>query len=231
MNKWTLVPALCLLAVSFRAGAVDGVIEMNDDCAAFGCFTGDDPGYPITITAPGSYRLTSDLETGSTSTTLVEVTADSVSIDLNGFSMAGPVTCSGSSLSCSATGSGHGIDAGNRENITIRNGTVRGMGNDGIRVCRGARLADLTVAENGDRGIEAQCPGARLTNVAVRENGGNGVSLGFGTSYLTDSTVFNNGGQGVFGGFCGNVLMGGNDGGNSCVAIAQNRCDTATDCD
>jgi len=229
MDKRFLVLTLCLLA-PFSALAVDGVIEINADCAAFGCFSGDASGYPVTIASPGSYRLTSDLTTNSVNTTLIVVDSDQVSIDLNGFSLTGPVTCSGSSLSCSGSGTGDGIDAGNESDIVIRNGTISGMGDNGIRVCRGARLADLTIAENADLGIEALCPGARLSNLVVRENGDNGVSLGFGSSYLTDSTVFNNGAQGVFGGYCGNVLMSGNAS-NSCVAIAPNRCTTATDCD
>lgn len=229
MNKRFLVLTLCLLA-PLSARAVDGVIEINADCALFGCFSGDSAGYPVTITFPGSFRLTSDLTTGSVNTTFIQVSSDSVSIDLNGFSLAGPVTCSGSSLSCSGSGTGDGIDANGRENIVIRNGTIAGMGDNGIRVCRGARLENLTVAENGDLGIDAQCPGSRLSNLVVRENADNGVSLGFGSSYLTDSTIFNNGAQGVFGGFCGNVLMSGNAS-NSCTAIAPNRCGTASDCD
>lgn len=229
MNKRFLTLMLCLLA-PLSAQAVDGVIEINADCAAFGCFSGDSAGYPVTIPFPGSFRLTSDLTTNSVNTTLIVVTSDLVSIDLNGFSLSGPVTCSGSTLSCSGSGTGDGIDAGNDDNVVIRNGTIRGMGDNGIRVCRGARLENLTVAENGDLGIDAQCPGGRLDNLVVQENGNNGVSLGFGASYLTNSTVYNNGSQGVFGGHCGNVLMSGNAS-NSCVAIAPNRCGTPSDCD
>ncbi|WP_376693102.1 right-handed parallel beta-helix repeat-containing protein [Wenzhouxiangella sp. EGI_FJ10409] len=229
MSKRILVLTLLLLA-PFSAKAVDGVIEINADCAVFGCFSGDSSGLPVTITSPGSYRLTSDLTTSSVNTTLIQVSTDSVAIDLNGFSLRGPVTCSGTTLTCSGSGSGDGIDANGREDIVIRNGAITGMGDDGIRVCRGARLENLTVAENGGRGIEALCPGVRLNDLVVRENGDNGVSLGFGASYVTDSTVFNNGGQGVFGGYCGNVLMSGNAS-NSCTAIAPNRCGTATQCD
>jgi len=229
MNKRTTALILCLLT-PLSAQAVDGVIEINADCAAFGCFSGDSPGYPVTIPFPGSFRLTSDLTTTSVNTTLIVVSSDPVSIDLNGFSLVGPVTCSGSSLTCSGSGTGDGIDANNDDDVVIRNGTIRGMGDNGIRVCRGARLENLTVAENGDIGIEALCPGARLTNLVVRENGDDGVALGLGSSYLTDSTVFNNGDRGVFGGFCGNVLMSGNVS-NSCTAIAPNQCATPTQCD
>ncbi|GAB4114040.1 MAG: hypothetical protein Tsb0027_02120 [Wenzhouxiangellaceae bacterium] len=230
--------AMSMLAVAGFAGsshAVDGVFELNEACASIGCVTGDTSGFPITITNPGSYRLTSNLATGSAATTLIEVTASNVSIDLNGFSLIGPVSCSGSELTCTTSGAGIGIDALGQENIVIRNGSIAGMGNDGLQVGVGALLEDLVVAENGNIGINAQSAGAVLQRLAVRENGGIGVALGFGSSYLMDSTVFNNADQGVFGGFCGNVLMVGNRNGggigNSCIAIAPNRCDVATECD
>ncbi len=225
-----LAAALCGTWSSLPA--VDGVFEINADCAVFGCFDGDTGGLPVTISASGSYRLTGNLTTASASADLIVVNADSVTIDLNGFSLIGPVTCSGSTTTCSTSGSGIGIDADGRDDIQIRNGTVRGMGNDGMVVGRGALLEHLVVAENGDNGIVALSPGSVLRRIVARENGGQGVSLGFSSSYLMDSTVYNNGDQGVFGGFCGNVLMSANGAsGNSCTAIAPNRCDQATDCD
>jgi len=219
------------IALSGSVHAVDGVFEINESCVQFGCFDGDGPGLPVQIQNSGSYRLTGNLTTGSVNQTLVDVNANNVTIDLNGFSLSGPVTCSGTSLSCSASGSGDGIDANSAENVTIRNGAITGMGDDGIRVSVGAYIEDLIVAENAGVGVEALSSGSVLRRLSVRENGSNGVSLGFASNYLMDSTVFNNGNQGVFGGFCGNVLMSANDGGNSCVAIAPNRCSTATDCD
>ena len=227
-----ILPLLILSGpLGSAAHASDGVFEINADCAVFGCFDGDTGGLPVEIVNPGSYRLTGNLTTPSTNQTLIDVNADDVSIDLNGFALQGPVSCSGSTVSCSASGTGDGIDASARVNIRIHNGTVTGMGDDGIRVGRGAWLEELTVAENAGIGIEALSPGSVLRRLSVRENGGNGVSLGFGSSYIMDSTVYNNGNQGVFGGFCGNVLMAANDGPDSCVAIAPNRCDTPTDCD
>lgn len=229
MNRFTL--ALMGIALAGSAHAADGVFEINASCVQFGCFSGDGPGLPVQITSSGSYRLTGNLSTTDVDQTLIDVNADTVSIDLNGFSLQGPVTCSGSTVNCSASGTGDGIDANSSENVTIRNGAVIGMGDDGIRVGRSAYLEELIVVENAGVGVEALSSGSVLRRLSVRENGGNGVSLGLGSSYIMDSTVFNNGGQGVFGGFCGNVLMSVNDGPDSCIAIAPNRCDVATDCD
>jgi len=44
--------------------AVDGVIEINQARALAGG-PGDEPGFPVTIYASGSYRLTSNLSVGS----------------------------------------------------------------------------------------------------------------------------------------------------------------------
>ena len=228
MRIIVLLIILCLFVPTVHAS--DGVFEINADCAVFGCFDGDTGGYPVTITNPGSYRLTGNLTTGSTNQTLIEVTSSDVGIDLNGFSLLGPVTCSGTVLSCSGSGSGVGIDALNQDNISVRNGTISGMGNIGLIAGRFARVESLTVSENGASGIQVFAPGAMLHRITASENGDDGVALGLGASYLMDSTLFNNADQGVFGGFCGNVLMAGNNG-NSCVAIAPNRCDTATQCD
>jgi hypothetical protein len=229
MNRFHLL--LLGVALSGSAYAVDGVFEINESCVAFGCFDGDGPGLPVQIVNSGSYRLTGNLTTNDLNTDVIDINANTVTIDLNGFSVQGPVSCSGSNVSCSANGIGDGIDASGFENITISNGAVIGMGDDGIRVGRGAYLEELIVAENAGVGIEALTAGSVLRRLSVRENGGNGISMGFASSYLMDSTVFNNGSQGVFGGFCGNVLMSANDSGDSCVAIAPNRCDTASDCD
>jgi len=230
LSMIVLAAGMAVHAVAVHA--VDGVFEISSDCRQFGCFPGDSAGGHIEITQPGSYRLTSNLDV-NINTTAIEVNTGNVTIDLNGYSISGPVVCSGSDLSCSSSGIGDGIDAADQENITIRNGIVEGVGRDGIVVGRGAFLENLTVAECSDEGIVAETgPGSVLRRLVVRENGGMGVALGLAVNYIMDSVVFNNGNQGVFGGFCGNVLMSGNgSSGNSCIAIAPNRCDSPTDCD
>jgi len=59
-----LVAGLTLFCVpQHPAGAVDGVIEINQAKAKAGAVTaGDTPGFPVTISAAGSYRLTGDLD-------------------------------------------------------------------------------------------------------------------------------------------------------------------------
>jgi len=49
---------------------------------------GDAAGFPVTISEVGSYRLTGNLSIGSTDA--IEITADNVTLDLNGFLIIGP---------------------------------------------------------------------------------------------------------------------------------------------
>jgi hypothetical protein len=73
---------LLLLALATPALAVDGVLGINQACAVnTGCFAGDTPGFPVTISASGSYRLTSKLNVPDENTGGISVNANDVGID------------------------------------------------------------------------------------------------------------------------------------------------------
>src|SRR5690242_11336971 len=109
------------VAVAFPALAVDGVIEINQARALAGGITaGDFPGYPITISVSGSYRLTSDLR-AAVSNDGIDITADNVTLDLNGFTVYG-----GGGLIAD------GISIGDHKNVEIKNGTVRDFTRNGV---------------------------------------------------------------------------------------------------
>ena len=89
----TALVVLCGLPTAALGG--DGVAEINQTAALAGGVTpADTPGFPVTLSQPGSYVLTSNLVV-STEVIGIDVTADNVSIDLNGFSLIGPTTCTG----------------------------------------------------------------------------------------------------------------------------------------
>jgi hypothetical protein len=86
-----LMLLLFLLTFATPALAVDGVLEINQTCGVqTGCFAGDTAGFPVTITAGGSYRLTSNLVISNKDIDGILVIANSVSLDLNGFEISGP---------------------------------------------------------------------------------------------------------------------------------------------
>src|SRR5712692_4005736 len=106
-SRW-LAPALVWAGLCGSLGnlyAVDGVVLIDQNRALAGGVTpGDAPGFPVTISVPGSYRLSGNLTVPDANTTAIQVTADNVTLDLNGFSIIGPTVCVGTS--CSPTGTG-----------------------------------------------------------------------------------------------------------------------------
>lgn len=229
-----LSAALLLALLAAPAFADRGARELSAECAPFGCVPGDSGGYPITLTEPGSYILTSNLTTTSANQTLIQVNADNVQIDLNGFALLGPAVCSGGTVTCTGTGSGDGISAGSRNYVTIRNGSIRGMGDAGILVGNYARIEDVTVSSNGGQGVSVlgfASVGGVFRRLSIGLNGNGGIGSAFGSHHLIDSTVINNAAQGVFSMFCSQVLMSGNDSGDSCSAIGPNQCNPSSDCD
>ena len=127
---------LLTLALALPVFAVDGVLEINQAKALAGdVSTGDAPGFPVTL-APGNYLLTSDLlVVGNADISAIEVTSNTT-IDLNGFTIRGPIVCDGAPLpTCNGSGSGSGIRrVGSIRHVVIKNGTVRGFGAEGIRI-------------------------------------------------------------------------------------------------
>jgi hypothetical protein len=156
--------------------AVDGVVLINQASVnAAG-------GFPYVISQPGSYKLAGNLVAKDTTTNLIVVKADNVTIDLNGFAITGTNTClSGCSL---LTGQvGISIDFYQKD-LTIVNGTVAGMGGSGISL-------------NGD--------GIRIDSVISHDNGSTGIFVRSGQ--ISHVRVFNNGGYGIQGFAGGGILQ------------------------
>src|SRR5262245_24689246 len=100
MHRWQefVCAALATTALAVPALAVDGAIEFNQAAVSAGGITpGDTPGFPATLSLPGSYRLTGNLdlrgEPSPPNTTAVEITAKDVTLDLNGFAIIGNAVC------------------------------------------------------------------------------------------------------------------------------------------
>ena len=137
--------------------AADGVIEINQAGIEA------DGGFPYVISEPGSYILTGNLMVPDENTTAIEIEegVGSATIDLNGFAIIGPVVCTLNNsleLDCSDSGDGVGVfqqgeiratnllnTSARMEAVTVRNGTIRGMGGDGV-VIAGAGLVERVAA-------------------------------------------------------------------------------------
>src|SRR5882672_6643872 len=109
-----LMVCVCILAaISSSLYAVDGVILIDQNRALAGNITpGDAPGFPVTISQSGSYRLSGNITVPDANTTAIQITAAYVTLDLNGFSIIGPTVCTPGPTTCAPVGQGNGIQAG-----------------------------------------------------------------------------------------------------------------------
>jgi hypothetical protein len=215
--------AIILSCFASNAFAVDGIVLIDQTRALAGGITpGDSPGFPVTIGQPGSYRLSSNLNVPAGAAGIV-LFASGVTIDLNGFQIAG-------------SGAGTGISALQaRRGITVRNGTVtnfekgidlKGLGSDvrdltvfgntavgielgggatvsgnrvfsngvGIVVVNGATVSGNTFLFNSIFGLHANA-GAVIRGNSFSLNSGGGLEVGC-PSTLVANTFFNNGSEG-----------------------------------
>jgi parallel beta-helix repeat protein len=177
--------------MSRAAFGVDGVSEINQPRALAGGVTpGDGSGFPVTLDHAGSYRLTGNLTVDAPDVTAIVVGSSDVTIDLNGFT----ISCNTGVAPC-GTGSGDGIDASGRTNVVVINGTVRGMGDDGIITGAGARLERLRLLSNHHNGASTGNNSSLVGNTAS-DNGNDGLTAGV-SSTLSGNTARDNGRGGI----------------------------------
>ncbi len=220
---WVL--ALAALAAA-PAGADDGAIEINQSVALAGTIPGDAPGFPVRLVNRGSYRLTGDLVVPLAALYGIEVVAEGCTLDLGGFSIIGPSTCTGSGATLTCT-----PDSGDLSNIgirslvtlTLRNGMVRGMASYGLELYGGGIVEDIIVVGNAAHGLLASrstvrrviaagndgagidCSGCALGEVIATGNGGRGIDIGIETT-LQRSVARGNGFSGIYA-FAATVLQ------------------------
>ncbi|MBL0869568.1 MAG: right-handed parallel beta-helix repeat-containing protein [Phycisphaerales bacterium] len=135
------------------------------------------------ITQPGSYYLTGNIDVSAvTNTSGIRIAANDVTVDLNGFIIKG--TSGNTQPLILVAGSGIGTNKGN---VTIRNGTVRDGGSDGINSLTNAaetvRLYDIVSRNNLGSGFQ-------LTNRSFVQNcvAQNNNSLGFNATSASNCT-------------------------------------------
>lgn len=137
---------------------------------------------PYTISSPGSYYLTTNLNVGSNAPG-IRIAADNVTLDLNGFAVIG------------TTNSGEGIHCDSSQNISVRNGTVRDCASYGIGATffPSLRLEKLNITGNAFSGV-VDDGDVIATDCVVS---GNGIGLLVGTGTLTRCLVQGNTDDGI----------------------------------
>lgn len=232
MNRSALF--ISLFVLSAAAHAVDGVILIDQAKVLAGNVTpGDAPGFPVTISKSGSYRLSGNLVVPDAYSSGIQVVTSNVDIDLNGFGIFGPNYCTGAPIvtGCTYLNGGSGVSAPSSPFVTVRNGTVRGMGGNGLYLAGNSRAEEITASHNGNVGISVHTGVVRncLANsngwgIIVTKNAmvsGNtatynkdgGLGVGDLGVLATGNTFSENGGYGIDGdsyesGYSQNVLSG-----------------------
>jgi hypothetical protein len=140
-------------------------------------------GGTIKVAKPGSYFLGSNLNSALLATPAIKVTANNVTINLNGFSIIG----------AGRNGTAAGINGANVSGLTIVNGTITKIAGPAIVLGSNSTVAGVQVIDNTGDGVD--CASACLvTNNVVSGNTGTRLNFADSTSGYQNNIVSGNGG-------------------------------------
>ena len=163
----------------------------------------DAPGYPVTISRPGHYRLSGDLVVPAHADGIL-ITAPDVTLDLNGHTVRGPVRCAhspqGRTVECNwliEPSLRSGISTVAAPRSVVRNGAVSGFAGFGIHHGESVLIENVEVSSNAGAGIagSGSAQGGVVRHVLVRHNGAAGIVCDGMT--VERSSFIDNGGHGV----------------------------------
>lgn len=172
------------------------------------------------ISQPGSYYLVGNVE-GVAGKHGIEIEASGVSLDLNGFTLAG------------VAGSLCGVyTSSTSEDVGIRNGRVTGWGEDGVSVVvvvgqRCGTIENVVASRNGERGIHAGT-GAIVRGCTAHDNGAVGISV-YTSAVVDTCSAFANGNNGISGSE-GTTITACSAGGNAGLGIYVGSGGTVSGC-
>ena len=133
------------------------------------------------INQSGAYYLTTNI-VGVAGKNGINIQADNVTLDLNGFTMIGGVTNSQQGILVNGAHSG----------LVIRNGTVTGWAGNGISAgnASGSQFEHLCIATNGGLGVKLGTDN-KIADCVVAGNAGDGIDTSSNCT-LTDCNVTGN---------------------------------------
>jgi hypothetical protein len=146
---------------------------------------------PAVISTQGLYCLTGNLATAQGSGYVIEITANNVTLDLNGWKVGGQAAGRATQA--------YGIRS-TAANVTIKNGIVRGFYYGIYLTGRGAVVRDMLIDQNTEIGIFVNGQGAVVEHNQVVDSGGTtavsdaaaiGIAVGSGSfgARISDNTV------------------------------------------
>lgn len=139
------------------------------------------------ITLPGSYYLLGNI-TGVVGKHGIEIAANGVTLDLNGFDLVG--------IPGMGTFDGVTVTVASLSNIAVLNGSIRDWGSDGVDlgtiVVDISRVESVLASGNIGNGVRVGNGGV-ITNCAATTNGGGGIFAGNGCTISNCSASVNTG--------------------------------------
>ncbi len=173
---------------------------------------------PATISVPGNYTLAKSLKYTDNLTNAITISAPDVTLEMNGFGIAGPGKATASYVGINITA--------NR--VEVRNGYVTGFGlginsegktqkiinvksylngEEGVRTAGDNVLVKDCVVEDNDRdGIYVSGTGCIVIGNMVSGNTWNGISVTGSGCNINGDTAHNNGYDGIVGGYDSVIL-------------------------
>ena len=183
--RTTILGAALLVSFSQPSAGADGVLELNQAKALVGGVTASDTaGFPVTLDSAGSYQLTGNLDIGAAIG--VQITADDVTLDLNGFVISGPGGTNSANDGVNSSGT----------NTSVKNGTIRSVQGDGVSCGVSCTVERVRIMSAGSNGIAAGGNAAIRNNLIV-DASSIGIVCGR-ASLVTDNVVQNPGSIGLF---------------------------------
>jgi hypothetical protein len=175
-----LLPLLTplILAAGLASPVQAQVLITQAKALAGGVTPGDAPGFPVTLSRRGSYRLTSNL-TPPGRANAIEVRSPDVTVDLNGFSVIGTFDNTANGI--------YAWPGGDGDSLTVLNGTIAGF-IYGIWAGQFAVVDNVRLVKNVIGAALSR--GARVTRSTIVEND-DSVTVGCG-SLIEHSTFYGN---------------------------------------
>ena len=180
LGRASIAALIALSTAALTTPAAGEIIITHAKALAGNITPGDTPGYPVTISLPGSYKFESTLVVPPGSHGIV-VNNDDVTIDFAGFRL------------WSGGGAINGI-VGFFNSLTIKNGTIANFAGRGIHgTGHFWSIDNMRIAEVGREGIFATGDSWTIANSQIVGCGG-GIYVQ-GTNFLVRNNLINGNGQ------------------------------------
>jgi hypothetical protein len=146
-------------------------------------------GFPIVISKPGSYFLGGNLLSTQTNFAVISVNVNNVTINLNGFTIAGP----------GGAGTAKGINALGDSGVTIINGTITKIAGTAIVLGSNSTVGGVQIVGNSGDGLDCTST-CLVTNNIVSGNVLTGLNFGVDTTSGYQNNIISGNGTEVTGG-------------------------------